>query len=118
MVWFGIKGKKLLQQLVANGLLLVMLFGLFQSIRITDPDRSTTFQIVESVAENVDKVQVAGSGRLLRKDLQKELHARFQLGRIQFHWDTETGFDVLYLFYTLVAYFFVYTVRTKLNEPT
>lgn len=119
MVWFRLKAVKLLQQVVANALLLAMLYGLIQSVRITDPDnqrvRSYTVEVSEPPAPSF---QAAGHGRQFRKEIKEQLHARFQWGRIQFKWDTETGFDALYLFYTLVAYFFVYTIRIKLNEPT
>lgn len=118
MVWFRLKAVKLLQQVVANTLLLVMLYGLLQSVRIADPDDQIETSYAVEVAEaEMPLFQSAGHGRQIRKEIKEQLHARFEWGRVQFQWDTETGFDVLYLFYTLVAYFFVYTVRIKLNEP-
>lgn len=118
MVWFRIKAVKLLQQVVANALLLFMLYGLFQSVRISDPDRdSSLVETVQFVPQKKAEFQSAGPGPVMRKELKEALHSRFQLGRVQFRWDTETGFDALYLFYTLVAYFFVYTIKSKLSEP-
>lgn len=118
MVWFRFKAAKILQQVVANALLLVMLYGLFQSVRISDPDdHNPSFYAVEIADYEKPQFQSAGHGRQLRKEVREQLQERFEWGRVQFHWDTETGFDALYIFYTLVAYFFVYTIRIKLNEP-
>lgn len=117
MVWFGKKGIKLLQQGIANALLLALLFGLFQSIRVSDPDRAATPTVQEVAAVSNSAYQSAGPAPISRKELRQEIHKHFQFGRVQFLWDTDTGFDVLYLFYTVVGYFFIYTIRTKLNEP-
>lgn len=126
MVWFGKKGMKLLQQGIANALLLVLLFGLFQSVRVSDPDHkqeNTELQTelrstIKAEEPSTASYQSAGPAPISRQELRQEIHKHFQFGRIQFQWDTDTGFDALYLFYTLVGYFFIYTIRTKLNEPT